>query len=122
MVAMLAPPGVTAGTTVKPLSGTTYTVDANLFISVASAVDAIALQAMGFSQVATGRNNFTATGDPSTSDDNTADYGTGSLWINTTASPKRAWICANAATSAAVWLQISIGALIATANSATLTG
>jgi hypothetical protein len=122
MVAMLAPPGVLAGATVKPLSGTTYTVDANLFVSVTSQVDAIALQAMGFSPVATGRNNFTAASDPAVGNDNTQDYGPGSLWINTAASPGRAWVCVNAATSAAVWLQISIGALIATANSATIAG
>jgi hypothetical protein len=120
MVAMLAPPGVLAGATVKALSGTTYTVDANLFISVTAQVDAVALQCMGFLQVGTGRNNFIAAVDPTSSDDNTADYGPGSLWINTTADPNRAWICVSALTSSAIWLQISIGAMTGGADQADL--
>jgi hypothetical protein len=120
MVMMLAPPGVLAGASVKVLSGTTYTVDANLFISVTSQFDTVNLQNMGFSQLPGGRNNFIAAVDPSTGNDNTQDYAAGSLWINTTASPNRAWVCVSAATSTAVWLQISMGALIATANSASI--
>jgi hypothetical protein len=122
MVAMLAPPGVSTGAQVKVLSGTTYTVDANGYISVTAQVDAIALQNMGFLQVATGRNSFAATADPAVGNDGTQDYAAGSLWINTTASPNRAWVCVSNATGAAVWLQTSLGALIATANSATIGG
>jgi hypothetical protein len=114
MVAMQAPPGVIAGQTVKLLSGTTYTVDASGFLSVTSQIDVIGLQNMGFLQVI-GRNNFAGTVDPAVGNDNTQDYAVGSLWLNTTSS--RAWICQSAATGAAVWLQISMGALIATANS-----
>jgi len=122
MVAMLAPPGFANGSSVKVLSGTTYTVDTNGFVSVTSMVDAVALQNMGFYQIAGGRNNWTATVDPVVGNDTTQDYASGSLWINTTASPNRAWICVSNGTGAAVWLQISIGALIATANSATIAG
>lgn len=121
MVMMLAPPGLTAGSSVKVLSGATYTVDSNLYVSVSSQFDAVNLQNMGFTQ-AIGRNNFTATADPAVGNDTTQDYAPGSVWINTTASPNRAWVCVSATGGAAVWLQTSIGALIATANSATLTG
>src|SRR5215510_14349448 len=117
MVAMQAPPGVIAGETVKLLSGTTYTVDASGFLSVTSQIDVIGLQNMGFLQVI-GRNNLAASIDPAVGNDNTQDYAVGSLWLNTTSS--RAWICQSAATGAAVWLQISVGALIATANSGSL--
>jgi hypothetical protein len=123
MVQMLAPPGVTAGATVQVLSGAVYTVDSNLFISVSSQFDAVNLQNMGFTRTLPGgRNNYSTTVDPAVGNDNTQDYALGSLWLNTTASPNRAWMCASAATGAAVWLQISIGALIATANSASIAG
>lgn len=122
MVMMLAPPGFTAGQSVKVLSGATYTVDANGYISVSSQFDTVNLQNMAFLQTPSGRNNYAASADPAVGNDNTQDYAAGSEWINTTASPNRAWVCVSAATGAAVWLQVSIGALIATANSATLTG
>jgi hypothetical protein len=123
MVQMLAPPGVTAGATVQVLSGAVYTVDSNLFISVSSQFDAVNLQNMGFTRnLPGGRNNYTATVDPAVGNDNTQDYASGSWWINTTASPDRAWICVSAATGAAVWLQASIGALIGGANTASIGG
>src|SRR6516162_5760647 len=107
MVMMLAPPGLSVGSSVKVLSGGTYTVDSNFLVSVTSQFDAVNLKAMGFDQVQPGgRNNFGSTVDPTTGDD------------NTTASPQRAWINLSAATAAAVWLQISAGGLIATAGSA----
>jgi hypothetical protein len=119
MVMMLAPPGLSVGSSVKVLSGGTYTVDSNFLVSVTSQFDAVNLKGMGFDQVQPGgRNNFGSTVDPTTGDDNTADYAPGSLWTNTTASPQRAWINLSAATAAAVWLQISAGGLIATAGSA----
>jgi hypothetical protein len=116
MVAMQAPPGVIGGQSVKLLSGATYTVDSSGYLSVTSQIDVIGLQNMGFLQVI-GRNNFAAAVDPAVGNDNTQDYAVGSLWLNTTSN--RAWICLSASTGAAVWLQISIGALIATANSGT---
>lgn len=117
MVAMLAPPGVIAGQSVKLLSGPTYTVDASGVISVLAQIDVIGLQNMGFQQII-GRNNFAAAVDPVVGNDNTQDYAVGSMWLNISAN--RAWICLSPATGAASWLQISIGALIATANSASL--
>ena len=59
MVAMLAPPGFANGSSVKVLSGTTYTVDTNGFVSVTSMVDAVALQNMGFYQIAGGQLDVT---------------------------------------------------------------
>ena len=120
MVMMLAPPGATVGQSVKVLSGATYTIDSYSFVSVTSQFDVVYLQNQGFSQLPGGRYNLTATTDPAAGSDNTQDFAPGSLWINTTASPNRAWLCVSAATSAAVWLQISIGALIGSANNASL--
>jgi hypothetical protein len=118
---MQAPPGMSAGASVKVLTGAIYTLDANLLVSVTSQFDAVNLTALGFQALMPGgRNNFGAAVDPTTGADNTADYAPGSLWTNTTASPQRAWLCLSAATGAAVWLQISVGALIGTAGSGQL--
>lgn len=121
MTIMQAPPGSIPGQTFKFLSGTTYTLDASLFTNITSQIDVVVAGNAGFRQV-DGRGNFVATVDPAVGNDGTQDYAAGSLWINTTASPARAWICVSAGTGAAVWLQISIGSLIATANSATIVG
>lgn len=45
--------------------------------------------------------NLTATTDPTVSNDNTQDYGPGSVWLNTTGN--RIWVCESASTGAAVW-------------------
>jgi hypothetical protein len=47
-------------------------------------------------------DNLAATADPTASNDNTQDYGPGSLWLNTTSN--RAWLCESASTGAAVWV------------------
>src|ERR1700751_242642 len=113
MAMMLAPPGMSTGASVKVLSGATYTLDANPMVSVPSQFDAVNLTALGFAAVMPGgRNNCSVSTDPTSGADNTQDYAPGSLWTNTTASPQRAWMCLSAATGAAVWLQISAGALI----------
>ncbi len=117
---MQAPPGTLAGVQVKELSGNTYTVGTDLLISVTSQADAIALQSQGFFPIVGGRNNLIATTDPVVGSDNTLDYAILSVWLNTSASPPRAWMCVCAATGAAVWLQISTGGLIATAGSGSL--
>lgn len=128
MTLMLAPPGVVVSAQFKsPLTGSTYTVDSAGIVSVTSQTDVVSLQALGFQQLWGGRNNLGASTDPIVGSDNTADYQPGSIWINSTASPPRAWICVTAATGAAVWVQIGIGALIGSANdlnvgSATLAG
>jgi hypothetical protein len=46
-------------------------------------------------------DNLTATADPAVGNDNTQDYGPGSLWLN--ASNNRVWVCESAATGAALW-------------------
>lgn len=51
------------------------------------------------------KNSFAETTDPGVSDDNTADYQIGSLWINVTLD--KAFICLDAATGAAVWTAIT---------------
>lgn len=48
-----------------------------------------------------GQDNWTATLDPSPSNDTTQGYAAGSRWMNLTAS--RLWICMSNATGAAVW-------------------
>lgn len=47
------------------------------------------------------KNNYTATTDPSTGNDNTQDYSIGSRWINT--SNSRVWTCVDASTGSALW-------------------
>ena len=56
------------------------------------------LVSLGLSQ---SRSNYTATVDPTVSNDNTQDYGAGSHWVNSTNG--RVWICQSAATGAAAW-------------------
>jgi hypothetical protein len=56
------------------------------------------LLSLGLSQA---RSNYTATVDPTASNDNTQDYGPGSHWCNTTNG--RFWFCQSAATGAATW-------------------
>jgi hypothetical protein len=48
-----------------------------------------------------GIDNFSATTDPGTANDNTQGYGVGSMWCNLTAN--RFWQCLSAATGAAIW-------------------
>jgi len=122
-VVLQAPASVAASSTFKlPLTGNSFTVDSQGFVTVIQLLDIVALLQMGFTQLPGGRNNFSATADPSVGADSTVDYAPGSMWINTTASPARAWVCTDATASAAVWLQISTGALIATANSPSFAG
>lgn len=49
--------------------------------------------------------NFTATRDPGNTDEAGAGYSVDSLWINTTL--KRAWVCIDSTTGAALWKWIS---------------
>jgi hypothetical protein len=50
------------------------------------------------------KDNLTATAPPSVTDDNTQGYAVGSLWVDTTSDS--AFLCANAATGAAVWIDV----------------
>ncbi len=119
MTIMQAPATVVPGSVFKnPLTLNQYTVDAAGFVNVTSQSDVQTLQNQGFLQVL-GRNNLSASTDPVVGSDNTIDYAPGSIWINTTASPPRAWLCVSAATGSAIWLQTSTGALIASSNSPT---
>jgi hypothetical protein len=112
-----APTGVPAGRTfVMPVSGTSYTIDAQGFVTVTNSMDAAFLQNMGF--VPGPRNNLTAAADPTSGADTSQDYDVRSLWRNTAVSPNRWWICENPALGAAVWDQISVGVNTSNAGSA----
>jgi len=101
----------TTAPTVTDDSGSGYAVGSE-WVNTASGsvyicVDATAGAAV-WSQVdgaATGtQNNYIATAAPAVSDDNTAGYAVGSVWIDTSASVS--YVCVNAATGASVWHQI----------------
>jgi hypothetical protein len=53
------------------------------------------------------KNNYVATSGPTSSNDSSQGYSVGSHWINTTPNPKRAYVCVNASTGAAVWRQVA---------------
>jgi hypothetical protein len=109
---LLAPSSVAPSSTFKlPQSGITYTVGANGFVSVTNQFDINTLISQGFLPMQPGgRNNLTATGDPGTGDDQTQNYGPGSVWLNLSAG--RVWMNLSAATGAASWAQISIGSTV----------
>jgi hypothetical protein len=117
MTLMQAPSTVATGSQLKLLSGTTYTVDSNGFISVTSQTDFNALVVLGFLPAWSGRLNFTATVDPASGNDTSQDFAVGSLWRNSGVSPSRWWVCDNPALGAAVWNQISVGTGQANAGS-----
>lgn len=58
----------------------------------------------GLSIVDRGIDNFNATSDPGTGQDNTLGYGVGSIIFNTTAGQLRWWECRDASTGAAKWV------------------
>lgn len=96
--------GPTAFVTVIGLSGAKYVADAQGMINP-TALDFVPLLNAGFTIPGTAAgvlNNLTATTDPGATNDNTQDYGPGSIWLNTTLS--RLWSCVSAATGAAVWV------------------
>lgn len=53
------------------------------------------------------QDNLAAAVDPVVGDDATAGYGVDSIWINTTAVPRRIFKCLNPAAGAAVWRQFN---------------
>ena len=103
-ILMKAPGGSGLVVATGPLnSGQTYTVDANGFVLVAPN-DVPELIRAGFlvaSEQLNYRDNLVATADPAVSNDNTQDYGPGSLWLNS--ATMRVWMCLTNATGAAVW-------------------
>jgi len=52
------------------------------------------------------QNNYIATTDPTSSDDNTQGYSQGSKWYNTVSG--EAYLCVDASTGAAVWVLVSL--------------
>ena len=84
-------------------SGNNYSSDAYGFVKSVVAGDVNDLEgsgclSLGMSQA---RSNLAATTDPTPSNDNTQDYGAGSVWLNT--SNSNVWNCLSAATGAAAW-------------------
>jgi hypothetical protein len=53
------------------------------------------------------QDNLAGAVDPVVGDDSTGGYGVDSIWINTTAVPRRIFKCLNAAVGAAVWRQLN---------------
>ncbi|KPJ64886.1 hypothetical protein AMK68_00185 [candidate division KD3-62 bacterium DG_56] len=56
------------------------------------------------------KHNLAATAAPGASNDETAGYGVGSIWIDIVASPRKVYVCVDATAGAAVWLDIGPGA------------
>jgi len=54
------------------------------------------------------KHNLTATGAPTANDDTSVGYQVGSVWIDTSASPKEAYRCVDATAGAAVWVNTSL--------------
>ncbi|MGZ3931021.1 MAG: hypothetical protein ACXVP0_06535 [Bacteroidia bacterium] len=65
---------------------------------------------VGLSNVPNIKENFSATVDPAVTDDNTAGYSAGSEWVNTV--NKKAFVCLDATTGAAVWKEITVQASV----------
>jgi len=103
-VLMKAPASAGQVVVTGPLnSGQTYTIDASGFALV-DPRDVPELLRAGFllaAQQLNYRDNLTASTDPGVNNDTTADYGPGSLWLNT--STMRAWMCISNSAGAAAW-------------------
>lgn len=68
-----------------------------------ASIDSTSAQSVWFAT----RTNFFATAAPDTAKDGTRGYGIGSLWMIPTTG--QTWICRDATTSAAVWVQLGLG-------------
>ena len=60
----------------------------------------------GAGTYAAAKYNLNAAVNPAVTDDNTLGYQPGSIWVNTTFNPDLYWLCLDASTGAAVWIQI----------------
>lgn len=60
---------------------------------------------VGLGNVENVKVNLSAGVDPTENDDTGAGYSVGSVWINTTSDPPKVWVCGDASTGAAEWLQ-----------------
>lgn len=89
--------------TFQPLSGTTYTSDANSIISSAAVADVPDLIRDGceFLPGIDARNNLSATTTPTTTNDSSQNYAVGSVWLNTATGAF--YLCTSAAVGAATW-------------------
>ena len=54
------------------------------------------------------KHNFSATADPTVDDDSGEGYAVGSVWINTSSTPREAFRCVDATEGAAVWVNTSL--------------
>ena len=54
------------------------------------------------------KHNFSATADPTVDDDSGDGYAVGSVWINTSSTPREAFRCVDATEGAAVWVNTSL--------------
>lgn len=54
------------------------------------------------------KHNFTASSTPTSADDETAGYQSGSVWINQTSTPPEAYRCVDATTDNAIWVNTSL--------------
>lgn len=69
---------------------------------------------LGLTGLANSQSNLTATTNPTSGSDNTQGYSLGSTWVNT--STNAFFVCVNASTGAAVWIQIPAGYVDTTSN------
>lgn len=103
-ILMKAPAGVGQIITTGPLnSGSVYNVDANGYVLV-DPRDQLELMRAGYAlapQQLNYRDNLAATTDPGVGNDNTQDYGPGSIWVNI--ANLRIWMCVSNSTGGAVW-------------------
>jgi hypothetical protein len=85
--------------------GVTYTADAYGVVTVPYLSNEEVMDMLDIGLVSLGQTqakaNLTATADPTSANDNTQDYGAGSIWVNSTNG--RVWHCQSAATGAAAW-------------------
>jgi hypothetical protein len=67
---------------------------------------AAALVELGVDRIATAKSNLNGDGSPTTNDDVSKGYATGSIWIDQSVFPQEVWICALPTISAANWVQL----------------
>lgn len=103
-IRMVAPTGVSL---VQTRNGYSYTVDPDGNIVTVNAIDVADLMNAGFvltGDSAEGRDNLSASTDPTPDDDELENYAVGSRWFNTTTG--RVWTCVDATEDTAVWVEM----------------
>jgi hypothetical protein len=61
---------------------------------------------VGLGNVENIKVNLAATVDPTEDDDSGDGYAVGSIWINTSSTPDKVWMCVNSSAGAAIWKQL----------------